>query len=56
MQEDISQNLDETSLNPWLWESDRYPNNCCWGSTDLWAWFKVENEPSDDAIILSQLW
>ena len=22
-------------LSPWLWESDCYANNCCWGRTDL---------------------
>jgi len=34
-QEDISQNLAETSLSPWLWEFDCYAKNCCWGRIDL---------------------
>ena len=34
-QEDISQNLAETSWSPWLWESDCYANNFCWGRTGL---------------------
>jgi len=34
-QEDISQNLAETSLSPWLWESDCYTKNGCWGRTDF---------------------
>jgi len=34
-QVDIIENLVEMSLSPWLWESDCYANNCCWGRTDL---------------------
>jgi len=34
-QEDISQNLAETSLSPWPWEFNCYANNLCWGRTDL---------------------